>query len=496
MIVIQTTPLSYRIQVAANGQLFGTNLYLSKYLKRFNHTKWDKRLRRSILYRRYIRYDEKTQTLYAPRYDLPAFCQYLQSSGIAYTTEQLPLQIGAEINVSLKSHIRDRNEQQTAAINYLTTCSESQRGLSSMPGFGKTFCAVKSIAILGRRTMICVAGLIEQWQNAILEYTELSESDVYIIQGAVSINKLLLQIDKTLFPKIIICSLGTIRAYSTGDAAYENHPPFVELFDRLRVGVKVVDEAHLNFYLTLMIDLQTNAAVNIALTATFDRGDYQVKQIFDSHYPHLMRFGENVLNRYVDIYSYNYSLGNMIPAKAYLTSEGYNHSKLEEYLMRRVPKHLEYIYKFVYSPAIYAHYINKRRPGQRLLILCTTVAMCTWLHDKLVAELSPEENFKVALYTYESSIDVLSEADIVISTPGSAGTGTDIKDLLMVLMTIATGSENTNKQSLGRLRELSNGDTPVYAYSWNRDLSQHQKYQEARRHTYTARGKSFHEIVL
>jgi len=497
MICIQATPLSYRIKVSQTGQLIGTVQYLAKYLKRFNHTKWDQRLRQTILYKRYLHYNEKQQMLYIPRYDLPSFCQYLVSCNIAYTIEHLPLQLGEPIHVPLKSHVRDRSEQQTKAIEYLTTCPDSQRGLSSSTGFGKTFCAIKTISIIGRRAMICVGGLVDQWKRAILEYTELNDEDIYIIQGAPSMTKLLLQIDKTLFPKIILCSLGTIRAYAIGDAAYENYPPFSELFDRLRVGVKVLDEAHLNFYLTLMVDIQTNAAVNIALTATFDRGDYQVKQIFDLHYPHLMRFGEGDFVRYIDIYSYSYTLGGNIPPKAYMTPAGYNHSKLEDYLIRRVPQRLKYIYDCVYSPAIYSHYLNVRKPGQKLLILCATVAMCQWFHDKLVASLSPNEGLlKIGLYTYETNDSVLSDTDIIISTPGSAGTGTDIKNLLTVFMTLATGSDNMNKQSLGRLRELPNGDTPTYAYAWNRDITPHLSYQETRRHTFTARGKTFHEIVL
>jgi superfamily II DNA or RNA helicase len=308
--------------------------------------------------------------------------------------------------------------------------------------------------------------------------------------------KLLLQIDKTIFPKVILCSLGTIRAYTLADEAYENYPPFTEICDRLKVGIKVIDEAHLNFFLTLMVDLQTNAAVNIALTATFDRGDHQVKQIFDAHYPRLMRFGENNLKKYVDIYSYSYSLGGALPSKAYITPQGYNHSKLEDYLIRRVPQKLKYIFDSTYKPAIYAHYVNVRKPGQRLLILCSTVAMCQWIKDRLVQDLPPEDNFKIALYTSETDDSVLSQFDIIVSTPGSAGTGTDIKDLLTVFMTLATSSDNMNKQSLGRLRELPNGDTPVYAYAWCRDIAKHVSYQEVRRYTFTNRGLNFYEIVL
>lgn len=497
MITIKLTPLSYRVAVGPDGQLLGTSLSLRDYIRKFNHTGWDRRSGYPVVLERYLHYDRKSSTLYLPRYDFESFCQFLGARGIAYAVENVPLQAGRAVHIPLKPHVQDRNERQTQAIAYLTTCEESQRGLSLNTGVGKTYCAVKSVSILGARAMICVAGLIDQWKRSFLEFTELAEEDIYVVQGAASMTKLLLQIDKTLFPKVILCSLGTVRNYAIGKEAYENYPPFHELFDRLGVGVKVVDEAHLNFWVTMMIDLQTNAAVNISLTATFDRTDPQEKRFFDAHYPRMMRFGEGEFEKYIDIHSYSYSLGYALPAKSYRTINGYNHSKFEDYLLRRVPKRLEYIFTTVYSPAIFAHYVNLRRVGQKLLVLCARLEMCRWFRDRLVAELPSQENFSIAVYNSENPDGrVLAETDIIISTPGSAGTGTDIKDLRTVLMTIATGSDNTNKQTLGRLRELKTGDTPHYVSTWCQDIPEHAKYQERRRYTFQTRGKSFTEVAV
>ena len=495
MIVISVTPLSYRISVGPNGQLLGTTLFLRNYIRKFNHTGWDRRKGYSVILERYVHYDEKTLTLFVPRYDFDSFCQLLNAHEIAFKVEHVSLQVGHDVDIRLKPHVRDRDERQTQTIAYLTTCPDSLRGVSLMPGSGKTYCAIKTSSILGKRTMVCVAGLIDQWKRSVLEFTTLTEDEIYVIQGSASMTKLLLQIDKTLFPKIILCSLGTVRNYALSKDTYENYPPFTSLCDHLGVGVKVVDEAHLNFWATMMIDLQTNAAVNIALTATFDRTDAQEKRFFDAHYPRLMRFGENEFDRYVDIYSYRYSLGGAVPAKAYRTINGYNHSKFEEYLMRRSPNKLEYLFATVYSPAIFSHYVNRRKPGQKLLVLCARIEMCRWLRDRLIKELPKSDNFNVDVYNSENPDDsVLSDNDIIISTPGSAGTGTDIKDLLMVLMTIATGSDNTNKQTLGRLRVLKTGDAPQYVYTWCADIIEHVRYEGRRRYTYQLRGKTFTEV--
>ena len=495
MILIEVTPLSYRIKVHQNGQLIGTYLNLGKHLRKFEHTTWDRRLFRMVLQRRYVYYNKDTQTLYVPRFDLDAFCRLLEENSINYKIVHLPLQEGKSVDIRLKDGVYDRSEQQTAAIKFLTTHNGSLRGLSSTTGFGKTYCAVKTVSIIGRRAMFCVMGLVDQWKNAIFQFTELTEEDVYIIKGAQSMKTLLTEIDKTLFPKIIIASIGTIRNYALNDETYEEFPPFTDIFDILRVGVKGIDEAHLSFHATLMIDLQTNAEINIALTATFLRTEQQVAAIFDAHYPRLIRFGENEFTRYIEIYSYSFSAGGIIPQKAYMTAMGYNHSKLEEWLLRKDKKILDYIFRTVYSPAIFGHYINRKRVGQRLLIICSSVVMCEWFYQKLSTVLPKEENLSIVIYIEGVEDDVLSTYDIIISTPKKGGTGRDIKDLRTVLMTVATGAETTNLQSLGRLRELrSTGDTPIYIYTWCRDIRQHNTYHQSRKLIYSERGREFHEI--
>lgn len=496
MIQIYTTPLSYRIKVLPDSQLVGTQIYLSKYLKRFSQMTWSHIMKRMILYKRYVYYNKKTNMLCLPRYDLPHFCQMLKYSNIPYEIKDLPLQKGKDVDISLKSFVKDRNADQTSAIEFLTNSKEHVRGLSLSPGMGKTYCAIKTICNLKKRAMISVAGLVDQWVQAILNFTTLTEDDIYVVKGAPSLTKLISQIDRNIFPKIIVCSLQTMRNYASDDEAYENYPDFDTLIDILKVGVRVIDEAHLNFHLSMMLDLRSNANINIALTATFDRSDYTVKQIFHSHYPAHIRHGEQIFDKYVDIYGYNYSLGGMLPQKAYTTPNGYNHSKYEMYLLGKGVVRLEYIYAHVYSPAIYAYYVNEYQDKDKLLILCSTVDMCKWFEKRLKDDLPSQLNLKIGIYISESDMDVLSDLDVIISTPGSAGTGTDIKDLKVMLMTVATGSDVLNKQSLGRLRKLDSLATPIYIYTWNRDIASHIKYNEIRKITFMARGKKFEEITV
>lgn len=492
MLTITCTPLSYRVPLEKNGDVIGERINISAYLEHFNHTTWNPKTRSVILLRRYIYYNHHTHMVHIPRYDLHSFCQFLTQHRVAFCCVDAPLQAGLPVSIPLKAWVKDRDPRQTEAITYLVNSPQSMRGVSLGTGIGKSFCMVKATSLIGKRSLICMAGLVDQWKEAYLKFTDLTEDDIYILQGAPSVAKLMQGIDVRFHPKVILCSLGTIRGYVTDDEAYQNFPPFEDFCDHLRIGIKGVDEAHLNFFLNLMLDLRMNMAINIPLTATFDRSDQQLKKMFDQHYPRTIRFGEGAYDRHVAIFSYSYAYP--VPRNAYLTPQGYGHNRLEKWFLRHKTK-LDYLYGAIYEPLIHAHYINVRKPGQKLLILCERIEMCLWLRNRLRLTLPASENFNIQTYNYGSPESVLIDSDIIVSTPKSAGTGRDIQNLKTMLMTIATGNDTINKQTLGRLRVLKQ-DTPIYVYIWNREIPKHGEYQEYRRLLFEARGAQYTHTAL
>ncbi|CAK9253469.1 unnamed protein product [Sphagnum jensenii] len=487
MIVISLAPLSYRLSVNEDGLLKGTHIRLGGYIRKFSQTAWDARARTSITLKRYLYYSPTTETLYLPRYDFETFCSFLQLNGVAYKTETLPISHGIPIKAKMQSWAVPRDNQ-IPAIASLTEGTDPMRGLALNTGIGKTFCTITAIVTMGVRAMICVTGLIDQWIREIVKFTDIAEDDIYVIQGSSTMKRLLVEIDQTVHPKIILCSLGTLRNYATDKESYEQHPLFDDIYTRLGVGVRVIDEAHLNFWINYIIDLRSNTSVTIPLSATFDRADIQVKNIFDRHYPTMVRFGEGTYERYIDIYSYSYSLGGLSP-KSYMTPKGYSQVKFEEHLLLRRQK-LEYLYRHVYSPIIYAYYLNRYKAGEKMLILCGRVSMCAWFKEKLDEDLPKHLNLRVGVYADGIPDSICEESDMIISTVGSAGAGSDIKKLRVVMMTIATGSATTNKQTLGRLRDPKDGIAPIYAYTWCRDIPPHFNYEQDRREIYRLREPS------
>lgn len=353
-----------------------------------------------------------------------------------------------------------------------------------------TYMAIKAITKIKKVALIIVGGLVDQWQLEFLKYTYLMPDDIYVLQGADSVRKLFA---KKLRPKIIIGSLSTIRAYvnATEGSPYDSLPTFSEMLKILGVGIKIIDECHTNFHAGTIIDLKSNVENNIYLSATYERTNKYGQKIFASIFPSDLVYGGVAYKKYVDIYLYGYSLGQMKGLKEN-TSRGYSQSKYELYIEGHPQIYDEFIDKVV-EPLIHGHYINVKKNMQKLLILVHTVSMCeriTWSLENLFPTLN------IKKYTYEDPDDNLFDGvDIIVSTPKSAGVGRDIKNLKTLLLSCSLASSPLTKQILGRLRELKD-DNPIMVDTYNRVLDAHRRHKDARKDIYKKLGRTFKEHQL
>ena len=356
-----------------------------------------------------------------------------------------------------------------------------------------TFSLLAGLAEIKRRAIILIPGMLEQWQSAINQFTILQPNDIYIVQGQHSVFKLMSQIDKTIFPKIILASISTLRNYCLDKLAFSNCPTFDRLCEIWDVGVRATDESHLNFHANLMMDLRLTPAVTIVITATFDNSKETVKKIFDSHYPLTIRYGETEYHRYVDVYAYSYITGTGdIPAFAYKGELGYSQIKWETWLLHRGKHKLRQITENVYLPLLRSHYDLVALPEEKCLILCETVDMCNYLLKECTYSFP---NKKSAIYIGATEDDVLTTADIIISTSKSAGTGRDIKNLLTVFVTTSVRSTPLNEQMLGRLRVLQNRQ-PQFVYIYNLSIPSQISHATERANIFRPLAKTFHQLRL
>ncbi len=137
---------------------------------------------------------------------------------------------GEEIDISLKEGYKPREPMQEEAIQCILNNDHGL--LSARVGFGKTYVAIDAITRMKRKALIIVnkLPLIEQWKEKILEYTDLTEDDIGIIQGK---NK---QLDKP------IC-LSTVQTLAR--RVKNNDKEFLKQMYSANFGVTFYDECHI-----------------------------------------------------------------------------------------------------------------------------------------------------------------------------------------------------------------------------------------------------------
>lgn len=442
------------------------------------------RARRYVPTRKFLSYDEKAGKLYVPINAAPLIISELEAGGIPLNVIDENIISPRKIDLKMLWTHRDYQEEM---VDYLSVPDEPRRGLALQAGKGKTHCAISALCNLGHAGLIIVSRLQHQWLKAIREQTDIGD-DVCLIQGSKSLFDLM---ESERKPKVIIGSLETIRSYCTSDV-YDGVPPYEKFISYFGIGTKIMDEVHLNFHADTLIDLKSNIKNNIYLTATFAASGSHAKKIFKLIYPPKMRFGEDLYDHYVDTYSYLF-VGEVDERKC-VRVRGYNHAKYEEELLKK-PMKLNNFFKHVLSPIIYAHYINKKNPGEKMLMYFIRINMVHAVVEFLKEELK-QYDLKISEYIGGSDKELLETQDILVSTPKSTGVGTDIKNLRTVINTVSCKAETVVEQAKGRLRKLPNNVVPEYIEIADFNLKPCQRHWQERKPLLEQNSRNYFQFKL
>ena len=495
-LVIQTTPMSLRIPMTPFGQLdHPTYLDMKTHLRALVMYDMDWKTKRYVPGKKFRYYDEKNRVAYLPRYLLDDLLPYLERNDIPLRFEEIACPEGAPVEIRMIDSFSPRDERQAKAIEHLNTSPDPVKGISLQTGVGKTVTAIAHLAHAGRRAMIGVEGfLLDQWREALLEWTTMEKEDISVIKGSGTLKKLLRKIDRRVHPKVILYSIATLRGYAQNSEIWEGWPSFDELAHKLDVGIRIIDEGHKSFHTNFIQSLRLPIASTVVLTATFDVTDRNVQRVFQKTYPKKIRFGEGEYDRYVDIRAYGYKTAwASLNPWAYSTQEGYSQVKWEGWLLNR--KNVKHMDRFsdACMPVIHSHYIQRWQPGDKLLVLAATVAMCEALQVRFQRKWP---NLRTGIYVQETEDSAFQENDIIVSTIMSSGTARDIPNLSMVLQTCSVRSAVQNRQNLGRLRRRPDDKTPVFAYMVNTNLEPHRTHHDVRTEIFKPLAKTWKSINI
>ena len=240
---------------------------------------WDKPRHKYIPVARY--YDAKNRDMYVCKgLDLWLIVPSFSRDIVSHTKPDEFDNIG---QVLMK--VQPRDEVQMEAIQfclgvnrYQNNRAASQIHLNLTTGKGKSCVAVFCFAFYSVRSMVITSSVswLTQWKDKVLEYTNLRADEIYLIAGAKSIEKLFNgSIDRRRI-KFYLATHSTLHSYGKTNG----WDKLRELFQALRIGIKIYDEAHLYFDNICRIDFFTNVWKTYYLTATPLKSDFFQNKIY------------------------------------------------------------------------------------------------------------------------------------------------------------------------------------------------------------------------
>lgn len=418
----------------------------------------------------FFHFDEEYKTFQIPAFCLEELENRAKQAGIELVKVTIPVSMGAEVSASMIPGFKPKSDIQAGAIAHVTNeANGPNRPVALQAGQGKTVTAMAAVTTIGRRMLVNMASNLDQWVEAVTEWTDIKPDEIYIIKGIATFRKIIEDVDE-INPKIIVASTKTLTSFMDfcnkhGSMLEHNgFPKFDNLLHHLGIGIRVIDEYHWNIESNVTLDLRWACAVTIPMTATFLNSDPQTLKILNAHYPPKSRFGYGKYKKYVDIRAIRFSLGERVKRHRFMGAKGYSHASLEDYIIK---KKLHQYTHMAIIPCIDKLFLSRRKPIHKMLILCST----TELVDKLKLEIdrhytSIGKPLSVGvIYAGVDVEQVKEENDILIGTLKKAGTGFDVKNLLVCLNTTCVKSPTENEQNLGRLRELL-GQSIVPIYAW------------------------------
>ena len=245
---------------------------------------------------------------------------------------------------------------------------------------------------------------------------------------------------------IFLVNHQTLHSYLFNNNSYLFH----KFFKKLKIGIKVYDESHLNFANILLIDFFSNTKKTIYLTATFDRSDKTESACFKRAFSSVIGYGEeeslkitekHILYHVVNINS-NIEYKNRARIMAF---PGYTAIKAGRYAFFDDPKDTTY-------NTIKAILNLVSEVEGKILIFIPLIEAADIVVDKLKLDFPDKK-----IMSYHSKIDKnekseIGKYDVIVSTIKSAGTGMDIPGLRVVINTENFASTVLAQQVIGRLR--------------------------------------------
>lgn len=409
-------------------------------------------------------YDESTDTLYLHKgVDIEYLHKTLPHASFKYDYYH----DFKEMNFEYDEVIPPRNDEQVDVINFIAGLNHHSENLNDRQlflvknaGFGKTFCSGVGMCKFGVKTLIIVHrdSLRTQWMNSLCKMQGLTHQEVHEISEVselCDIARGYVNYDYDIY----LMTHATFRAATKYLSSMEE---IGNITKNLGIGLKIIDEAHLEFRDTLFMDFCFNVKRNLYLTATDGRSAKEENTIFRKVFSNATFYKPSSLlesgvpkrwTTYVtvavnthckpNIYRYRVAGGRgMNPASYGKWVIQYDKNKTHFKCCRD-------LLKIIYNRDQYA----------KVLVFMPLIDLCSDAAYFFSKELNYSEDFDYDLNiktinskNSKSENDANRSADVIVTTIASCGTGTDIHGITDIISCSPYCSRITAEQSFGRIR--------------------------------------------
>lgn len=339
-----------------------------------------------------------------------------------------------------------RNELQEKAIKFLTQItgkkSEKNLFLSLGTGEGKTYITINTISQIKKRPLIIVdtLELATQWKNEFLKHTNLTDSDIVVLSGQKTVNKE--KANPTA--KIYIGMHQTLGSMLTDDANSVN-----DLMKKLKIGVRVFDESHVEFGNICRINSLSNVQYTIYLTATPSRSNFNDNSLYGKVFKKIPYFNGKELSQanYHTVILYPMNTKPPLDVKLTIkTKYGFSINKWAAYVSSQAYEALLETVEEIFSK-----FSLLERKKKTAIILPTND-----LVKKLKADLEfNHPGVSISAYIGEIKPEDRQEQlkkDILITNDKMFDKAIDVPDLECLINFVQLGSLVKTEQIIGRLR--------------------------------------------
>ena len=340
-----------------------------------------------------------------------------------------------------------KNELQNKSIQFLLKMKRDleihQRFLSLETGSGKTYVTINIISQLKKKPMIIVdtVDLADQWKREFLKHTDLNEEDILILSGQESIDS---EIAKPT-AKVYVAIHRTLSNMISNDINSIN-----VLMNKLGIGIRIFDEAHVEFGNICRINSLSNVEYTIYLTATPSRSNFNDNSLYAKIFRKVPYFNGKEMSgeKYHTVVLYRYDSCPSFEDKISVrTKYGFSQAKWANYILNDgYEKLLEAI-----NEIITKFKLDKR--NMKIAMMFPTIELIKKVKKDL-EELFPDV-FTIGTFIGEINknkrLDELNKS-LILTNDKIFDKAIDVQDLEILINFVPIGSLVKTEQIIGRLR--------------------------------------------